>query len=108
MAGCCCGDRECSKCPGEWEPGCDLGANPAFVRTVDAVQLSVRVSSWPFPGPASKPNRLHEIAEKLEWMVSSPSHAVHQYLRNQGYTQEEIQEATKRYINVPTKAINQG
>jgi hypothetical protein len=41
-------------------------------------------------------------------MVSSPSHAVHQYLRNQGYTQEEIQEATKRYINVPTKAINQG
>lgn len=49
----------------------------------------------------SKFNRLHEIAEKLEWMASSPSHAVHQYLRNMGYTQAEIQEATRRYINVP-------
>lgn len=29
---CMCKDRPLSKCPGEWEPGCDLGSNPAFVK----------------------------------------------------------------------------
>jgi hypothetical protein len=29
---CSCGDRPKGKCPGEWEPGCDLGNNPAFAR----------------------------------------------------------------------------
>lgn len=27
-----CKDRPKSECPGEWEPGCDLGANEKFVR----------------------------------------------------------------------------
>jgi hypothetical protein len=31
---CACGDRPKGKCPGEWEPGCDLGNNPAFARRV--------------------------------------------------------------------------
>lgn len=29
---CHCKDRPLSECPGEWEPGCDLGSNPAHVR----------------------------------------------------------------------------
>ena len=29
---CSCGDRPKGHCPGEWEPGCDLGNNPAFAR----------------------------------------------------------------------------
>jgi len=29
---CHCKDRPASECPGEWEFGCDLGANPAHVR----------------------------------------------------------------------------
>jgi hypothetical protein len=29
---CSCGDRAKSLCPGEWEPGCDLGANEKFAR----------------------------------------------------------------------------
>lgn len=29
---CMCKDRAASACPGEWEPGCDLGNNPAHVR----------------------------------------------------------------------------
>lgn len=29
---CACKDRPATACPGEWEPGCDLGANPAHVR----------------------------------------------------------------------------
>jgi hypothetical protein len=31
-ARCTCKDRALSACPGEWEPGCDLGNNPAHVR----------------------------------------------------------------------------
>jgi len=29
---CSCGDRPKDQCPGEWEPGCDLGNNPKYVR----------------------------------------------------------------------------
>lgn len=29
---CACGDRAADTCPGEWEPGCDLGNNAAHVR----------------------------------------------------------------------------
>lgn len=29
---CMCKDRALSACPGEWEPGCDLGANQAHAR----------------------------------------------------------------------------
>jgi hypothetical protein len=29
---CMCKDRPLSDCPGEWEPGCDLGANEKYVR----------------------------------------------------------------------------
>ncbi len=36
-ARCACNDRPASECPGEWEPGCDLGNNPKYVRAyVDA------------------------------------------------------------------------
>lgn len=35
MTLCPCKDRAAHLCPGEWEPGCDLGANEKFVRVVD-------------------------------------------------------------------------
>jgi hypothetical protein len=35
---CMCKDRPASKCPGEWEPGCDLGNNPKFARAAPAAQ----------------------------------------------------------------------
>ena len=35
---CHCNDRPADQCPGEWEPGCDLGANPAHVRVAQPVQ----------------------------------------------------------------------
>jgi len=35
---CSCGDRAKGKCPGEWEPGCDLGNNQAFARRVPLKQ----------------------------------------------------------------------
>ena len=35
---CQCKDRPADQCPGEWEPGCDLGANPAHVQVAQPVQ----------------------------------------------------------------------
>lgn len=32
---CPCGDRPAAQCPGEWEPNCDLGNNPAYARRVE-------------------------------------------------------------------------
>jgi hypothetical protein len=32
---CACKDRPASQCPGQWEPGCDLGNNEKFVRVVE-------------------------------------------------------------------------
>ena len=32
---CACKDRDQSACPGEWEPGCDFGNNPAHVRVAN-------------------------------------------------------------------------
>jgi hypothetical protein len=31
---CPCGDRPNNQCPGEWEPGCDLGSNPEYAKRV--------------------------------------------------------------------------
>jgi len=31
---CSCGDRLKDQCPGEWEPGCDLGNNQKYARRV--------------------------------------------------------------------------
>ena len=42
---CMCKDRALSACPGQWEPGCDLGNNPAHVVAVprgDAELLHMR------------------------------------------------------------------
>lgn len=36
-ARCMCGEMLLSACHGEWEPGCDLGNNPAHVRPARAV-----------------------------------------------------------------------
>jgi hypothetical protein len=44
---CMCKDRPASECLGEWEPGCDLGANEKFVR-VGKEDLT-KVHSAPVP-----------------------------------------------------------
>lgn len=32
---CPCGDRPADQCPGEWEPGCDLGANEKYAKVAE-------------------------------------------------------------------------
>lgn len=60
---CGCGDRPASLCPGEWEPGCDLGANEKYVR----------VSRQPPPEQQSRAMfvaRLENMAERGDkWLT---------------------------------------
>ena len=49
---CKCKNRAASACPGEWEPGCDLGNNPAFVRRVtpdDQEAIDTAIGLWVCP-----------------------------------------------------------
>jgi hypothetical protein len=41
-APCLCKDRPELQCPGQWEPGCDLGANEAHVRVVRTRSQALR------------------------------------------------------------------
>jgi len=52
---CSCGDRAKDQCPGEWEPGCDLGNNPAFARRVPLKQEPVAWMTPPGSHPGSHP-----------------------------------------------------
>lgn len=35
---CPCGDRSAAECPGDWEPGCDLGNNPKYAKRVNLAE----------------------------------------------------------------------
>lgn len=46
---CSCGDRHKDQCPGEWEPGCDLGSNPRYARRVPLEQPEQAALEQPEP-----------------------------------------------------------
>lgn len=46
---CACKDRPAADCPGEWDPGCDLGANPAHVRVAQPAASGEPVA-WTYMG----------------------------------------------------------
>ena len=41
---CPCGDRPADQCPGEWEPGCDLGANEKYAKVVKVAEQAQPVA----------------------------------------------------------------
>jgi hypothetical protein len=62
LAGPCpCGDRPADQCPGEWEPGCDLGNNPKYAKQAE-----------PAPEPQCSPH----------------PKAPHGFLRNASHTED--------------------
>jgi predicted RNase H-like nuclease (RuvC/YqgF family) len=75
---CNCGDREASKCPGEWEPGCDLGANPKYAKVVpfeqpEALRLADALAELRRQNAEIKRLQQCELAfqqwiEKTEWV----------------------------------------
>lgn len=56
---CSCGDRPLVDCPGEFEQGCDLGANAAFVRVAPdiAAEVDKALGIARVLGGAAKPGR---------------------------------------------------
>lgn len=59
---CACKDRPASQCPGEWEPGCDLGANERFAcgappvwMPIETAPRNTRVLVTRFPATTKPP-----------------------------------------------------
>ena len=53
---CPCGDRPAAQCPGEWEPGCDLGNNPKYAKRLEMTPKELAASikrgeKWKVAGP---------------------------------------------------------
>jgi hypothetical protein len=73
---CHCKDRPAADCPGEWEPGCDLGNNPAHVR----------VSAQPVPDAVPPVNYMtvQEIARSRGVDYNTLSACIRMYLREHG------------------------
>lgn len=66
---CSCGDWYKHQCPGEWEPGCDLGANEAHV--VSAPAATVAAVEWNFGDPLTIAPSPHKLSFK-EWYTQNP------------------------------------
>jgi hypothetical protein len=60
---CPCGDRSAAECPGEWEPGCDLGNNPKYAKRVNLAE-PVQEPYW-YATPDGKYLSSNEVRE---WM----------------------------------------
>lgn len=59
---CMCGDRAASACPGEWEPGCDLGANEKHVRVgTEPLHKAER------PAPSASKSEVKRVATLMGW-----------------------------------------
>ncbi len=57
-----CKDRPKSECQGEWEPGCDLGANEKFVRKAEQPEPGVLTDAM---SPEQVARMFHECYERL-------------------------------------------
>ena len=81
---CACKDRPASECPGEWEPGCDLGANPKYARAapqepvgeVDPPNMSV---TW-----------YGDSLKKIDALRTKPFKPVKLYVSPQELSQEPV------------------
>lgn len=70
---CSCGDCPAADCPGEWEPGCDLGANPAHVVAVQPAASSQPVAWIEGPHGAIRMNLLWKLdpmpPQSVAWSI---------------------------------------
>jgi len=64
---CACGDRPKGKCPGEWEPGCDLGNNPKYARRV-----ALKTPEEPRSSKSSNPPAVYKDEGIEAWYYAKP------------------------------------
>jgi hypothetical protein len=70
---CMCKDRAASACPGEWEPGCDLGNNPAHVRVAPDQQPAAprEVAGWKWMPPEATPEMIAAVEDRSDRLWST-------------------------------------
>jgi hypothetical protein len=67
---CMCKDRALSACPGEWEPGCDLGNNPDHVSIVEVVTTTkLTFEEWWSKGCYSKMG-YNDVWAEIVWIAA--------------------------------------
>lgn len=66
---CQCGDRAASECPGEWEPGCDLGANEAHVRVAPKGAEDALAAALAAPVEKAAPSAAQSALDQIELML---------------------------------------
>ncbi|MBT9493884.1 MAG: hypothetical protein IV107_16415 [Paucibacter sp.] len=63
---CACKDRQASECPGEWEPGCDLGNNPKHAKVAP---LPLPVQAEPKDGPGTWEENVSHLLDRCPYTV---------------------------------------
>jgi hypothetical protein len=94
---CSCGDRPKGHCPGEWEPGCDLGNNPKYARRVPLKQEPV---AWIEHGLVEAPDGL--VWEKRSVGYYTPLYTHPPRREWRGLTEEEIRDGREQ---LPTEDL---
>lgn len=85
---CMCGDRAASACPGEWEPGCDLGANEKHVRVgTEPLHKAER------PAPSASKSEVKRVATLMGWTPP-----IEQPAPQGGLTDALIERAIERHV----------
>jgi hypothetical protein len=92
---CPCGDRPAAECPGEWEPGCDLGNNPKYAKRVNLAEPVQEPDYWQeesrrYAGNADYwRNRYEALAEPVQEPQCNPHpKAPHGFLRNASHNED--------------------
>jgi hypothetical protein len=75
---CACKEKPASQCPGEWEPGCDLGNNEKFVRAAEPAaepvedDLTVAYMVGFHKGKEAHPPRAPLTEKQIDSLFCSP------------------------------------
>jgi hypothetical protein len=75
---CSCGDRPKGKCPGEWEPGCDMGNNPKYARRVPLEQEPVY---WEYKHVDDGLERWNRVVPRTGQTLETAAAEIHGYRR---------------------------
>jgi len=76
---CPCGDRQANQCPGEWEPGCDLGANPKHAKVAEQAQPVAAQHRFRHPQKGTPDWSVWQpckVAQRPAWEIDSQGYEV--------------------------------
>ena len=83
---CACGDRPKDQCPGEWEPGCDLGNNSKYARRVPLEHSEQATVKESLPVGQEEPEGGWQSATSPEQLEQEPEAFMYVGIKNDGTT----------------------